>query len=221
MKHLISLSFFLMISVTAVFAQPKAMGTDDPDAKKILDAVSTKFKTFKTVQANFTLSIAGATGKVLGTKKGMVYMKGVGYRISMDGQDVFSDGINVYTYDKSAKEITITKFDPTANTMTPQKIFTDSYDKDFLYKLNDETTVAGKVLQEIELTPIDKTKPYFKVLLYVDKKAKMIVSSKIFEKTGDKYTYSVSNMKTNIPIQDSQFTFDGKDYPGIEIVDLR
>jgi len=221
MKHLISLSFLLMISATAVFAQPKAMGSDDPDAKKILDAVSTKFKSFKTVQANFSLSIASATGKVLGTKKGMVYMKGVGYRISMDGQDVFSDGINVYTYDKSAKEITITKFDPTANTMTPQKIFTDSYDKDFLYKLNGESTVAGKVLQEIELTPIDKTKPYFKVLLYVDKKTKLITSSKIFEKTGDKYTYSVSNMKTNIPIPDNQFTFDGKDYPGIEIVDLR
>jgi outer membrane lipoprotein carrier protein len=135
MKHLISTSFFLLISISIVFAQPKAMGTDDPDAKKILDAVSTKFKTFKTVQANFTLSIASGTGKVLGTKKGMVYMKGVGYRISMEGQDVFSDGINVYTYDKSAKEITITKFDPTANTMTPQKIFTDSYDKDFLYKL--------------------------------------------------------------------------------------
>ncbi|MEI9934743.1 MAG: outer-membrane lipoprotein carrier protein LolA [Ferruginibacter sp.] len=76
-------------------------------------------------------------------------------------------------------------------------------------------------MQEIELTPIDKTKPYFKVLVYVDKVSKLISSSKIFEKTGDRYTYSMSNMKTNAVINDEQFTFDAKNYPGVEVVDLR
>jgi outer membrane lipoprotein carrier protein len=221
MKKLTTILFFLMISAPAIFAQSNGLGTNDPDAKKILDAVSAKFKTFKTVQSGFSLSIANSAGKVLGTKKGTVYMKGVDYRISMAGQDIFFDGTDIYTYDKAAKEITITKFDPAANSITPQKIFTDFYDKDFLYKLNDESTVAGKVLQEIELTPVDKTKPFFKVLLYIDKAAKTISSSKIFEKNGDRYTYAISNMKTNTPIADSQFTFDAKDYPGVEIVDLR
>jgi outer membrane lipoprotein carrier protein len=220
MKKLISISIFL-ISATALFAQPKGMGANDPDAKKLLDAVSTKFKTFKSVEATFSLSIENSSGKVLGSKKGKVYMKGAQYHISMNGEDVFSNGTDIYTYDKSSNEVTITKDDPTANSITPQKIFSDFYDKDFLYKLNDETTVAGKVFEEVELTPIDKTKPYFKVLLSVDKVAKTITSFKIFQKNGDRYFYSISGLKTNSPIGDDQFTFDQKKYPGVEVVDLR
>jgi outer membrane lipoprotein-sorting protein len=105
--------------------------------------------------------------------------------------------------------------------MTPQKIFTDFYDKDFLYKLNGEKTENGKVIQEIELTPTDKTRSFFKVLVYVDKKTKNISSSKVLEKSGNKYTYGVSNLNGNSNIPDEQFVFDKKKYPGVEEVDLR
>ena len=36
---------------------------NDPEAKKILDAVSAKFKTFSTVQAGFTYKVENAEGK--------------------------------------------------------------------------------------------------------------------------------------------------------------
>ena len=221
MKNLGTILLFLTFSAFGAFAQPKGMGNNDPDAKKILDAVSAKFKTFKGVQANFILKIENATGKVLGNKTGAVYMKGSKYRVTITGQEIFCDGNNISTYDKSANEVTITKIDPTANTLTPQKIFTNFYDKDFLYKLNRETIIAGKKVQELELTPIDKSKPFFKVLVYVDKAAQTINSTKIFEKTGNKYTYSVSKMNTAAPVSDAQFIFDIKKFPGTEVVDLR
>ena len=221
MKSLGTILLFLTLSACSVFAQPKGMGNNDPDAKKILDGVSAKFKTFKGVQANFALKIENATGKVLGNKTGTVYMKGSKYRVTITGQEIFCDGNNISTYDKSANEVTITKIDPTANTLTPQKIFTNFYDKDFLYKLNRETIIAGKKIQELELTPIDKSKPFFKVLVYVDKAAQTINSTKIFEKTGNKYTYSVSKMNTAAPVSDAQFIFDIKKFPGTEVVDLR
>ena len=221
MKNLGTILLFLTFSAFGAFAQPKGMGNNDPDAKKILDAVSAKFKTFKGVQANFILKIENATGKVLGNKTGTVYMKGSKYRVTITGQEIFCDGNNISTYDKSANEVTITKIDPTANTLTPQKIFTNFYDKDFLYKLNRETIIAGKKVQELELTPIDKSKPFFKVLVYVDKAAQTINSTKIFEKTGNKYTYSVSKMNTAAPVSDAQFIFDIKKFPGTEVVDLR
>ena len=221
MKNLGTILLFLTFSAFGAFAQPKGMGNNDPDAKKILDAVSAKFKTFKGVQANFILKIENATGKVLGNKTGTVYMKGSKYRVTITGQEIFCDGNNISTYDKSANEVTITKIDPTANTLTPQKIFTNFYDKDFLYKLNRETIIAGKKIQELELTPIDKSKPFFKVLVYVDKAAQTINSTKIFEKTGNKYTYSVSKMNTAAPVSDAQFIFDIKKFPGTEVVDLR
>src|SRR5207245_1215038 len=100
---------------------------------------------------------------------------------SITGQEIFCDGTNVSTFDKASNEVTITKLDPSASTISPQKIFTDFYDKDFLYKLNGEKKVGKKTIQEIELTPTDKTKPFFKVLIYVDKNTRLITSTKIFE----------------------------------------
>ena len=222
MKRIITTLFLLAAVFTAALAQPKpGMGNSDPEAKKVLDAVSAKFKTFKAVQAKFSLSIENVSGKVMANKSGNVYMKGTKYRISVTGQEIYCDGINVSTYDKSANELTITKIDPTANTITPQKIFTNFYDKDFLYKLNGDKIIKGKTIQEIELTPVDKTKTFFKVLLYVNKKSSTITGAKLFEKAGNRYTYTVSNLNGKANISDTQFVFDAKKYPGTEVVDLR
>jgi outer membrane lipoprotein carrier protein len=215
-------SSFILVFATFVFVQaqvPKGMGQSDPEAKKVLDAVSSKFKAYKTVQAKFSLKIENASGKSLGNKAGNVYMKGTKYRISVTGQEIFSDGSNVWTYDKASNEVTISKIDPSANSITPQKLFTNFYDKDFLYKLNGVVKLNGKSLKEVELTPIDKTKAFHKVLVYVDNAS--INTTKVFEKTGNRYTYSTNSLLTNGVIDDTTFVFDVKKYPGVEVVDLR
>ncbi len=221
MKTIISLCFVLMFALVSN-AQPKNMGQSDPAAKKILDAVSAKFKSFKAVQAIFSFKNEDGKGKMLGIKKGSLFTKGNKYRVSITGgQDIFCDGTNIWTYDKGSNEVTISKFDPSQNTITPQKLFTNFYDKDYLYKLNGEKKEAGKVLQEIELTPFDKTKSFFKVLIWVDKKTQAIYSTKVLEKSGNKYTYTVSSLNGNATVNDTQFVFDKKKYPGVEVVDLR
>ncbi len=199
----------------------KGLGQNDPEAKKILDAVSTKFKSFKTVKANFTLKAEGSDGKVISSKTGNVLLKGQKYKVSITGQEIFCDGTTVWTYDKSAKEVQVTKFDNSANTITPQKIFTNFYDKDFLYKLNGEKKVGNTTVQEIEMTPVDKSKTFFKVYLYIDKATKVINSTKVLEKNGNKYTITVSGFKSNVPATDADFSFDPKKYPGVEVIDLR
>jgi len=213
-------SFLVLFSAITIFAQaPGSLGKNDPEAKKILDAVSSKFKTYKAVQASFSLKMENGAGKILSTKAGTLYMKGTKYRISISGQEIFSDGSNIWTYDKAANEVTINKLDPSSNSLTPQKLFTNFYDKDFLYKLNGLVKVGPKSMKEIELTPIDKSKNFFKVLLYIDNTA--INTTKIFEKTGNKYTYAVSKMNTTIPVDEKTFVFDASKYPGVEVVDLR
>jgi outer membrane lipoprotein carrier protein len=210
-----------MICSSAVFAQNNSLGKSDPAAKAILDNVSAKFKTYKSVEADFTLSITDANGKVEGTKKGVVYMNGSKYRVNISGQEIYSDGNNIWTYDKSANEVQISKFDASSNTITPQKMFTNFYDKDFLYKLSGETKQGKKTIQEIELTPVDKTKTFYKVLVGIDKASKNIVSTKVFEKNGNRYIYTITGMKTNTNLPQSLFVFDAKKYPNVEVVDLR
>lgn len=198
-----------------------AQTNNDPAAKVILDKVSAKFKSYKAVQSAFNLKVEDAKGKLQGNKAGSVIMKGSKYRVTMQGQEIFCDGKNVWTYDKSSNEVTITKVDPTVNTITPQKLFTDFYDKDFLYKLNGEKKLGAKTIQEIELTPTDKGKTFHKVYVYVDKAAQSIQSAAILEKNGNKYTYTVNSLNGNASVPDNQFTFDKSKFPGVEEVDLR
>jgi outer membrane lipoprotein carrier protein len=210
-----------MFTGFSAFSQAPGGGKNDPDAKKILDDVSAKFKTYKAVVAAFSLKIENSSGKNLGTKTGIVNMKGSKYRVSVSGQEIYSDGNNIWTYDKSSNEVQITQFDASANTITPQKMFTNFYDKDFLYKLNEETKKGNKTIQEIELTPLDKTKTFFKVLIDIDKTSQAITSTKVFQKTGDRYTYTVTSLKTNTNPPDDLFVFDTKNYPKVEVIDLR
>jgi outer membrane lipoprotein-sorting protein len=219
MKNLL-FSIFLLSSIGAI-AQPKGMGKNDADAKKTLDAVSAKFRTFKSATAKFNLKIENSSGKVLGSKSGVVNMKGQKYRVSITGQEIFSDGNTTWTYDKSANEVQINKVDRSANSITPQKMFTNFYDKDFLYKTNPDIKIGGKTMQEIELTPIDKSKTFFKVLVAVDRATQTIKQTKIFEKNGNRYTYGITSMLTNSSLPDNLFVFDAKKYPKVEIIDLR
>ncbi len=210
-------SFILAVLTTSASIAQKS----DPAAKAVLDGVSAKFKTFTSVNAAFTYKVENASGKALSTKTGSILMKGTKYKVSFGGQQIFCNGTTVWNYDKAANEVTISKLDASSGMITPQKLFTNFYDKDFRYILNGEKTVAGKTVQEIEMTPIDKSKPFHKVYLSVDKAAKTIYSTKVLENAGNRYTYTVSSMKTNTAVADTEFTFDKKKFPGVEEVDLR
>lgn len=193
----------------------------DPAAKAILDGVSTKFKTFTTVQATFSYKVENASGKALSTKSGTIWMKGTKYKVAFIGQEIFCNGTTIWNYDKTANEVTISKLDASSGMVTPQKMLSNFYDKDFRYILNGEKTINGKVVQEIEMTPLDKSKPFHKVYVQVDKAAKTIYSTKVLENAGNRYSYTVTTMKTNVALTDAQFIFDKAKYPGVEEVDLR
>jgi outer membrane lipoprotein carrier protein len=214
-------TFLMLTSVLALNAQDKNPTTNDPAAKKILDAVSAKFRSYKSPQASFAYRVENAQGKALSSKKGSVIMKGNKYRVNMDGLEIYSDGKTTWSYDKSANEVTVNSVDASGSAMTPQKLLTNFYDKDFYYKYNGEKKDAGKAVQEIELTPTDKNKSFHKVYLLVNKATSSISSARFLEKTGSRYVYSITALNGRASVKDSDFTFDKAKHPGVEVVDLR
>src|SRR5215212_1321389 len=165
MKKLFTFLLFASAALVVNGQTDKNPTKNDPAAKKILDAVSTKFKSYKAPQASFTYKVENAQGKALSTKKGTVIMKGSKYKVMMDGMEIYSDGKTSWSYDKSANEVTVNNVDASGTAMTPQKLLTNFYDKDFYYKYNGEKKDGKKTVQEIELTPTDKNKSFHKVYL--------------------------------------------------------
>jgi len=65
MKKLFSL-FIVTLLVVSAHAQ------NDPNAKKILDMVSAKVKSFTTITANFSINSVSSKGKNNGVKSGVI-----------------------------------------------------------------------------------------------------------------------------------------------------
>jgi len=192
----------------------------DPKATQILNGVSAKYKSFTSVKADFSIKIENGQNKTTDTQTGTLYVKGNKYKVNLKNQEVTSDNNTVWTYIKEANEVQVNTYEPDENSITPSQIFT-IYEKNFIYAFIEEKTVNGKVLQFIELTPNDKSKPYFKIRLGIDKAAKTVQNAVVFDKNGNRYTYEIKTFTPNPALADSFFTFDTKAHPGVEVVDLR
>lgn len=222
MKRSVFLSILLGCVCFIAQAQNNSLGKSDPDAKKVLDALSAKLRSYTAVQSSFTLKVMDSKGALEGSKSGTIMLKGNRYHINIPGgQDIYCDGKDVWTYDKNSNETTITKNDPSTQTLSPDKIFTNFYDKDFLYKLNGDSKIGTRTVQEVELTPVDKTKTFFKALLEIDKKTHTLVSVRWFDKSGNRYSLDISKLNGNAPVTDAQLAYNKAKYPGAEEVDLR
>lgn len=188
---------------------------NDPNAKKILDAVSSKLKTFKGVSADFSLVSKARTGKVNNNVKGKIFIKGNKYYIKQSSTEIFCDGNKIWNFNGN-DEVTVTNVDADAQTLTPQKLLTNFYDKDFIYKLSSE---AG-AFNEIEMIPSDKRKNFKQVNIFVDKAKMMITKAKVLDKSSNTILFNLSNINTNVSIPDSKFVFNKNNYKQpIEVIE--
>lgn len=217
MKKLLSICAIAVLSV----AQP-AMAQADAKAKTVLDAVSNKVKTLKSVKANFSFKLTGGkAGSVTDSKKGTLSLKGQKYHITLDGQEIICDTKTVWTYNKEAKEVQVSNYNPSEQSMSPAKLLTNFYDKEYNYAYKGERKEQGKNCDVIELTPKTASGKVQKIELLVDKTTSMIAGGTYWEKSGNKYQYAISNFVANPNIADTYFTWNPKEHAGVETVDLR
>jgi outer membrane lipoprotein-sorting protein len=209
---------FLILPALLLFAKTEAQ---DTKAKTILDGVCQQTKSYSTIEIEFTYNMKNTKNNVNETKKGTAMMKDQKYWLSFAGQTIISDGKTQWTYIKDNNEVQVNTVDPGDDqAMNPTKLLT-SYDKSFTPKFIKEEVRTGKTFQLLDLTPI-KGRSYFKIRVEIDKAQKQISSSIVYDKNGTStYTYTVVKFTPNKAIPDTKFTFNTKDYPGVEVIDMR
>lgn len=203
-----------------VIALP-ALAQTEKKAKDILDASNKKLKSVKTLKTDFTLELLG--GGVNDKKKGTFLMKGDKYRVDINNKEMvmMTDNKTSWTYLKQVNEVQVTDYDANSQTLSPAKLLTNFYDKEYNYKYAGLRKIEGKTCHVIELKPRSSDKQFSKVELAIDKEDNTIVGGQIWEKNGNQYRYTLTNYKTNIPLKDELFSFSTKEFPGASEVDLR
>ena len=207
-----------LLAVLAIFLlNPFAsQAQGDKKSSDILNAMSSKYQKIKSFKALFTYITKGE--KPL---KGEATVKGTKFRLKMAGQEIFNDGKLMATYIKETNEVNLQDFDPASGgDLDPTKIYT-AYKKGFKSAFVKEKQEAGKALEVVELTSTNKNSQVNKVQIEVNKADKSISSWKIFQKNGQEVTYKVDQFVADVNVADNFFAFNAKQYPGVEVVDLR
>lgn len=223
MKKLL-LYTFLIVSSTQAFAQK------DAAAKAILAQVSQKYRAYPAIKSDFSFIIDNQQAGVKQTRYGTLISqsKTNKYKITIYNagskndveQEIINDGKSQWTYLKKDKEVQLSDAKAGADGFNPAKIFT-LYERGYKYLYTGDQRIAGKVYQAIDLSPEDDKQQFFKIRLLIDKAKKQIYSALVFDKSGSKYTYTISNLTTPANVPASTFTFNAKAHPGVEVVNLK
>jgi outer membrane lipoprotein-sorting protein len=225
MKKIIAYTILAISTYSTAFAQK------DSQAKAILNQVSQKYRSYDVIKTDFTFSLNNQQANIKETQTGTLISKAKTgkYRVTLYNsaakpevdKEILSDGKSQWTYLKKDKEVQVSDADKGGDGLSnPAQIFT-MYEKGFKYLYTGEQKIAGKAYQNIELTPEDDKKAIFKVKLTIDKVKKQIYSALLFDKNGNRYTYTVRTFTPNVPAPETTFAWDAKGHPGVEVVDLR
>lgn len=209
MKAILIVLFVFSTSLTF----PQTKGTS------LLDEVSAKAKSSKSIKAEFTYSMENKQAKLNESKSGSLLVSGDKYKLTLAGQQVFCDGKTIWTFIKESNEVQINTFDHNEDALTPSKLLS-SYNTDYKAKPLRDKAGSDPNTESFELTP-NNSKNFVKAILVIDKTKKQVKSFSLFDKNGNTFTYKVIKFQTDLPVTAAEFTFEPANYPGVEIIDMR
>ncbi len=215
MRKALALILTAIVGFNSVFAQ-----VQDPQAEKILDEMSKRYKEMSGFKAKFSYELENKEYNMKEKAEGEITVKGSKFSLKVGDQEIINNGTTVWTYFKDANEVNISDFNPDPDDITPDKIYT-MYKKGFKYIMMGEQSVDGQLVNIIDLEPTDRKAKINKIRLIINKGDKQLKSWKIFENTGNVYTYYIKSLTPNVKLDDSFFSFDKAKHPGVEINDLR
>jgi outer membrane lipoprotein-sorting protein len=190
-------------------------------AKKILDKVSEKTKSFSTIEATFTFELNNQQENIKEKAVGTIKTKGNKYVLDLMGTTTYCDGKTIWTVMKDEEEVDISEVDEEDDkTLNPAKVFT-MYEKGFKYTFVKDIFEDTRALYVIDLIPLNYDGEYSRIRLKIDKDKYTVYSMTRYGNDGNIYTIKIKKYITNKPMPDNMFVFNKSKYPGFEIIDNR
>jgi outer membrane lipoprotein-sorting protein len=198
-------------------------GQQDQKAKEILDQVSKTTQSYQTISAKFSFTMENKADKIKEVNNGSIVLKGKKYHVELPdlGLKIYSDGKTVWNYMENGNQVSITNIDNTSQELLDPSSLFKIYEQGYNFKYIEEKTVSGKILYFIDLFPQAVDKDFTKLTLAINKATMMIHSALMNGKDGNLYGIEVTDLKTDLPVTESEFTFDPSKYKDIEVIDFR
>ena len=178
-------------------------------AKSILDKTAAIVSNKSGASANFKIS-----GAKTGTMSGRIFIKGNKFKATTPDASMWFNGSTQWTYMNDTEEVNISSpAESQQAQMNPYKFIT-LYKSGYALSMK---TLKGQY--EVHLKATDAKRSIKEMYITINSKTYLPSQVKVLQ--GGKWqTVSISNFKTE-NLSDAIFTFNPKQYPDAEIIDLR
>jgi outer membrane lipoprotein-sorting protein len=213
---LLLLSFFSFSQVEDNRKQPI-----DEEAKKIIEESVSIYKENDNATIDLNYILKDRTTNDKHEEKVKLFLKNGKFRLVMQEQIIFSDQKKVWNYQQDDNSMTISWYNPNEMELNPTEIFT-MWEEGYLYVYMGDVKIGNQNAQLIELTPIDKEKPFYKVKLYINSITKEIIKTETYYKSNTLImVFEFLKVDFATEISDNNFIFKKSDYPEkLDVVDL-
>lgn len=198
----------ITLSIAALMAMTAGAQTATK-AKTILDKTAAIVSNKSGASANFKIS-----GTKTGTMSGRIFIKGNKFKATTPEASMWFNGSTQWTYMNNTEEVNVSS--PTESQqvqMNPYKFIT-------LYKTG--YALSSKTLKgayEVHLKATDNKRSIKEMYITINSKTYLPSVVRMMQ-NGNWTTVNISNFKTE-NLSDATFTFNPKEYPDAEIIDLR
>jgi len=211
------------VITTIAFLFPQlAFAQKDAKAKEWLDKSSAAFSRTGAMSINFTMNIRDVANKLSESFDGVLNLKGTKFHLNTPGNEIWFNGKTQWLLQKEYDEVHVSE--PTEQEMqalNPTFIF-NIYKKDCNYKyMGEKTDTKKRKVHEIELLPLAKSSDITRIVVQISAADFMLSKIHIFHKNKIENIIHINKHQKNTTLTDSHFVFNAKNYPGVEIIDLR
>mgnify|MGYP000786345150 FL=1 len=212
---------YIFSVLIALLSLPVIAQQQQSQAKAVLERTAEAFKKAGGVRADFTLKALN-DGRLEGRENGVIQLKGEKFMLKTSETTTWFDGKTQWSYMVRNDEVNVST--PTQEELQQINPYTFlyMYQKGFSYKLGATGSYRGKAVWEVVLTARDKKQELERITLFVAKdtyEPLYILLQQRGQQTRNEITITSYQTKQNYA--DQVFTFDKKQYPNAEVIDLR
>jgi outer membrane lipoprotein-sorting protein len=193
---------------------------NDPKALAVLNKASEAYNKAGGVKAGFTIKVLAKGGTEKDNISGNIHLKGSKFKLETGDMTTWFDGTNQWVHLQSNNEVNLSKPNSKELLMiNPVNVF-QLYKHGYNSKLLTDKSDKGKKLYQVELKPYTKESVQ-SIIAAFDKSTFRPVNIVITNKDKSGSRISIGSYLTGQTYAESMFTFQPKDYPDTEVIDLR
>jgi len=218
MKNVIVFTIIILTLSINSFGQES---NNDPKALDVLNRASAAYIKAGGVKAGFSLKVLGSGGIENNTIEGTIRLKGSKFKLEVKEMISWFDGKNQWVYLVDNKEVNLSN--PTEEDLlmiNPVNVF-QLYKHGYNCKYNGEKNEGGKAFIKVKLIPADKYSTILGIDASFDKVSLRPVNIVITNKDKSGSVITITDYLTGQTYADVFFSFPQKDYPNLDVIDLR